>query len=163
MNGTDALKVYLEGRIAMWEMMGNPAVMERFLLRNGTFRPGAPFTGTRGKAKECFSNSTHLSIAKELTYEEGLFIRPDLPIAIHHAWCVDESGVVHDCTIDRPEECAYVGVTIESQELWRLITASGYYGVLDMGVGCNTKFMYGRDPDLEKIVTDIIAKERAYG
>lgn len=85
----------------------------------------------RGTPKECFSNATHLSIRTGLTYVEGFVVRADIPIPILHGWCVDDDNTVVDPTIDRPEECEYYGIPINSDFLQDQMHKSGMYGILD--------------------------------
>lgn len=61
----------------------------------------------------CFSNCFDLTaMHNDLTYCEGFVHQSGLPINIHHAWCLDATGVVIEPTlIDRPYETrTYFGI-----------------------------------------------------
>ena len=143
-----------------WAMLEAPALPERFILRNGRCFTGRklPAGFKKGKIKQCFQNSTLLldtRAGRRLRYVEGFFMRSDLCFPIMHAWCIDEDDQVVDVTLDRPEECQYVGFVMSRNELWDEITKTECYGVLDTGFGLNHKFMFARDPELEEIVRGV--------
>lgn len=148
------IREYLEQMVKGLESIGHPAIMERFVLRNGKEFVAQPFTGLRATPKECFSNATHLHVG---TYVEGYTMRRDLPLAFHHAWRV-ENGKVIDNTLQRPEECEYMGVEIEFRELMRELDRNRVYGILDTGM-VNFEFMFKRDPELKTIAEKIIGRE----
>jgi hypothetical protein len=148
------IKGYLETMVNGYEQIGHPAVMERFVLRNGKVFEAQPYTGKRGKPKQCFQNATHMHVG---TYAEGYMWRESLPIAIHHAWRVKDGKVI-DNTVDRPEERQYIGVELDADELFRELNRYKVYGVLDCGWELNWEFMFTRDPGLETIVNKIVGR-----
>lgn len=150
------IKQQLEDRVAQWEAIGHPAIMERFVLRNGTYRKGVAYKGRPGVPKQCFSNATHLLWQGKVdSYEEGFACRPDTHwFLVHHGWGVKEGAVV-DPTWKDPEECEYMGVTIPRPELDRELGRNGVYGILDPGM-INFRFMFDRDPELKGIVEGIV-------
>lgn len=79
-------------------ILGSSAT-EEVLLERGRFYEwrGTPEGLTYGRAKECYTNATHLAaLDKRLTYVEGVAFHGILPCG--HAWCVDADGRVHDPT-----------------------------------------------------------------
>lgn len=138
------IKAHLEQEYENWKKLGHPAVMQRFVLRNGRQYKAAPYTGKRLPKKECFSNAAHLRTGD---YVEGYATRPDIGILIHHAWCVKD-GVVIDPTWDRPEECQYFGVKFTQAVLYKELIRLDHYGLLDTPRGLNIKFMLQIDPKL---------------
>ena len=155
----NALVQMLQQQIDSWATLRHPAVMERFILRNGTAYSGSPLPLDHAKreAKECFKNSTHAAFYYDYTYCEGIAIRKSLPFPIHHAWCLRDGEVV-DFTWDEPEDCLYLGVSINRQDLTEELMLNGVYGVLDTGYGLNTRFMFKRDPELQQIVESFMAR-----
>jgi hypothetical protein len=120
------------------------APIERFVLEVGRDFVAARRPRGIGKRRDgmCFMHAFQLAMErKELEYAEGMAMRPDLPIAMHHAWCVTKSGVVVDDTWKDPERCRYRGVIISGEELLVECLKSGIYGVLDTGRGANLKLM----------------------
>lgn len=146
------LKEVLEATIKAWEQLGVRALMERFVVRNGTLRRGSLFNGKRGTPKECFSNAVDLSLSNGLTYVEGYAMRPAMGIPIHHAWCEDEEGRVFDPTWADAGDCQYLGVSFTQSALFAEMRKHEVYGVLDTGRGINTEFMFRYDPELAQIV-----------
>jgi len=153
------IQTHLTELVNGFERVGHPAVMERFILRNGKLRHGAPYKGKMGKPKNCFHNATHLMMDDtKLKYEEGYVMIPGIPLANHHAWCVDPKGIVLEPTIPNAERYTYMGVHIEEKELWKQLATNEVYGVLDTGRGVNTSFVFKHDPELKKIVDEVIKK-----
>lgn len=155
------LREYLQTMADSWGVLGHPAVMERFVLRNGTEFEGRdlPKGFRRGKAKACFENSINLVVRKrDLRYVEGYVMHNVIPIPIHHAWAVDADNRVIDVTIQQPAECQYMGVVMSRQECWTEVSRNDVYGVLDTGLGANVRFMFERDPELKAEVETIASK-----
>lgn len=141
----------LQKNIDMYAQIGHPAIIERFVLRNGKEFKGSPFTGRRWKAKECFRNAT-INQAYG-TYVEGYAFRPSIGLPILHAWCVKDSKVI-DGTLDAPETCFYIGVEFPEKEVWKVLNETGYYGLLDPMM-INTKLIFEMDPELKAITEQI--------
>jgi len=142
-----SIKDMLAQQIANWQCVGHPALIERFVLRNGReFKP-APLMGRRGTPKECFRNAAVRAPAVGGRYVEGFGYRPGL-ILIQHAWVAVEHGYAMDPTWDRPEECLYFGVPFD-EVVWQAEQDRlGYYGLLDTPTGINVRFLFERDPGL---------------
>jgi hypothetical protein len=85
----------------------------------------------------CFENSASLSRTPGMTYVEGsaLVAVPRL-LAIHHAWCVDAEGLVHEPTW-RTVGLAYFGVPFATDYVARRMAAARHpeHGLL-RGDGC---------------------------
>lgn len=154
MNLTEAL----QQEITVWGRMKQPALMQRFVLRNGRPMEGAPLPpgAKRGAYRACFRNSATLAIMKGYTYVEGFAFPadPELHVLLyHHAWVLDKHGVVVDPTWVHPEKCQYFGVTFTLDTLHEQIASTGYYGLLDHGaMGINHRLMFDMDPGLEQLI-----------
>jgi len=151
-----SLKRDLENQIAGFDMIGAPSLMQRFVVRNarGEF-PGSPYPFTPGTPKQCFTNATKLADGSGLTYCEGFVWRVGIPLAIHHAWCMDGDRVVDPTLRDVTEEDRFLGVEFDMQTVRREILRTGVYGLLDNGRGVNHAFIFARDPELRAIVEAI--------
>lgn len=151
--------------VAVWEKLGNPSLLSRFVLRNGTVRAGRPRPDgiRKEKDKECFANATRLSLyglSSKYRYVEGL-AACSLGFPILHAWCEDAAGNVIDPTWREPEKCSYMGVVITASELQYSMLKHEVYGVLETGVGFNMDFMLARDPELITILEEFRVRNRA--
>lgn len=157
-----SLRDYLTQTSDNWASIGIPALMERFVLRNGREFKGRPLPRSykRGTPKECFSNAIHLvhETAPRLTYVEGYVLRENLPILIHHAWAIDSRNRVVDVTLENADAtCAYMGVVIPWNEVWRVVKRTKVYGVFDTGRGLNAEWMFERDPPLKALIENLIS------
>lgn len=146
------IQTFLRERIEQWGAIGHPALMERFIDRNGTVFQPAPYAGVRMTPKMCFQNSTEFVYEHGGLYAEGYGWRQGFPLLVHHAWVVKDGRVI-DPTWDQPETCQYIGVTLPPHELAREIAKSGYYSVLDPGM-INLDWMFGRDPGLRDFLPE---------
>jgi hypothetical protein len=136
-------------------------VLERFILRNGDEYKGRklPKGYRRGTPKECYANAARLVGEKPgLRYVEGFVWRDSLPLAIQHAWCIDAKGRVIDVTLGDPEKCQYMGIAVIRAELWDELRKTGYFGLLDSGLGLNTEWMFKIDPGLKAVVEAVMGK-----
>ena len=112
---------------------------DQMVLKHGLlFKHGPNVTPTEREysattAKECFLNATHAALEhRDLTYVEGFAYNGILPI--HHAWLVDEDGVVHDPTwasMQGREGDAdiYIGIPFKTDWLLRHLAEKETYGV----------------------------------
>ncbi len=149
------LKQLLEQHVEMFEKIGHPALLERFVLRNMMYEAdGKPYAEKRGKPKMCFMNATHLALETGLRYVEGFCTSKDIGFPFHHAWC-DDGGDVVDPTLKNPENYEYIGVEIPDADLIASMDKWKDYGVLDYGM-INHEYLYKRDPELKKIVDEMI-------
>jgi hypothetical protein len=118
--------------------------LERFVLEVGRdFMAARRPRGIRKRRdKLCFMHAFQLAMDHpELEYAEGMSTMADLPIAVHHAWCVTKDGAVVDDTWEDPERGRYRGVIISREDLLVECLKSGIYGVLDTWRGANLKLM----------------------
>ena len=152
------VRQHLRTMIAQWAAVGQPALIERFVLHGGAAYEGAalPAKYERGEPKQCFQNATKLvwSNGRTLTYCEGFVIDPDIGFPIQHAWAITKRGVVIDNTLRTPEANAYFGVPFTRHVLNRELRASGVYGLLDTGRGPNVAL-------IERIAPGVISEARA--
>lgn len=132
-----------------WSKIGHPALMQRFLLRNGSAFEAQPFQGRRGKRGECFRNA--YNAIGSGTYCEGYGWRNGLPILIHHAWRVDGNQAI-DSTWDRPEECQYWGICFTDADLFEEVQKHRVYGMFDTSAGLNIDLMLRIDPGLREFI-----------
>lgn len=111
------------------KMHGRPSV-EGFILRHGRGYPTDEGSFVGGKPHMCYENTLKASLESDsLTYVEGYISVHG--ISIHHAWNVDEGGVVRDHTIgDRKGVQGYFGVPLRTDYALRSTLSRGYYGVL---------------------------------
>ena len=124
------------------------AGLEDFLLQEGEpFDPLPCETYIRlGTPKECFANASRYVLDhSSFRYAEGLILLPSLPIAIHHAWVVNLSGLAVDVTLKWEANAAYYGVIFQTLDLSRRLLKQQTYGLFDDGVGY-TDLIKGTDP-----------------
>lgn len=143
---------YLEGMVEGLDWLGHPALMERFILRNGKPMKGTKLKGALKPMKECFANATRLSWKGGGRYIEGYALRPDL-IPLHHAW-VEINGKAMDPTWEAPEDTVYFGVPFDTHVVARTTIDSGVFGMLDIGGGINLDLMLEIDPGLAEFVPE---------
>jgi len=154
-----SIKENLEQSVAAWEFLGVPALLERFVLRNGkAFKPRKRI-GRKRKAKMCFMNAFDFVSGNEGTqYVEGFTTTHG--ISIHHAWVTTTGDDAMDPTLDAAEH-EYFGVTFTREQMIESARATGYYSILDQGMGLNAELMFALDPELEQIVKAIKPRSRA--
>lgn len=142
----------LDNVIANWETIGHPALLERFVRRNGKEFKAQPFIGHRMEQKQCFMNAAHYShMMPHYDYVEGFMWREGFPLLIHHAWCTDADNNVIDPTLVDPENCQFFGLMIPQDELNAELIRNGVYGLFDPGRGYNTDLIFQRDPELKEL------------
>ena len=148
------LETMLKRQVSTWERLGHPAIIERFVLRNGRAYEPMPRIGRKMRNKECFSNTTKFILRQNTgTYIEGYGYNIVMPIL--HAWVsIDDKAM--DPTWKYPMKCQYFGVEFSEDELHHQIFKNGYFGILDGPTGINYKFIFGKDNELKEIVEDII-------
>jgi hypothetical protein len=91
------------------------------VLKRGRFYQTQPFPKgyRRGKAQDCYGNSSKLAMFKEgLTYCEGAVLCQFGTLVSHvdHAWCVTDDGKVIDVTL-KNAGLSYFGVPLTLEEL----------------------------------------------
>lgn len=141
----------LAAQIDSWAHIGHPAPMERFVLKHGRdMSPYADHPYEIGTPKECFTNAGQMALWEgDLTYVEGFALRPRLGILIHHAWLMDQEGLAIDVTWTDTAECLYFGIPFDNSVLRSEIRRTGYWGLLDSGMGVNLDFYQQFDPAFE--------------
>lgn len=170
-NDPEALKALLEAQVKRWEHLGHPALLERFILRNGHTGKAQkrPKKWRKRPNKECFKNAAEFVIENAdyvkgkhpYIYVEGYALKPRLGVLIHHAWAEDEHGNVIDLTWEDPETALYYGVSFSLDDLRDELLKNQVYGLLDLFAGgLNTELMFDTDPELRKIVQDVIDSRR---
>jgi hypothetical protein len=84
-----------------------------------------------GQMKQCYMNAGRLATERpQFIYCEGYARRKGVPLAVHHAWCLDEEGYVLDLTWPYDEENEYLGVALHDRFLLESLSANGYWGIL---------------------------------
>jgi len=153
----EMLKENLTNTVESWEKLGHPAILERFVLRNGrAFKPRDRI-GRRKKASLCFMNAAHFvfaNLSKGAKYVEGYAMDKKIGWPIHHAWVTLDGKTAMDPTLNA-EHYDYYGVEIDTDMLRKELLRNKVYGVLDTGYGMNTEFMFKVDPELETIVKNV--------
>jgi hypothetical protein len=150
------IKEYLTEEVSNWEFIGHPALMQRFVLRNGKEYQPVKRIGPKGEPKGCFGNATNVVLKKraaaEWDYVEGFAIHRERPImAFHHAWVTTNGNDAMDPTLDA-EEYEYFGIAFAKAIVVETVKRTGYYGLFDTGLGMNVKLMFEMDPELKGIV-----------
>lgn len=152
-----SIKDFLQRCIDTWEQVHHPALMERFVIRQGVVCEARPFEGQRMTPQECFKNAMDglfTTSGHGLMYCEGFGLRPNIPLLVHHAWLVTPDLKVVDPTWEKPEECQYVGVTYDRDAAWEIMQETGHYGLFDHGIGFNLTVALARDPGLIDFVPE---------
>lgn len=115
---SERLRAALRSQCDGWHALGAPAgawLIPEFILSNGIdcAAQALPDGFIQGQPRKCFENSARLvAHVKDLIYCEGFVTTPRAPFPIHHAWAIDLDRNVIDLTLEEPQLCAYVGVTI---------------------------------------------------
>lgn len=101
---------------------------------------GIPFTKRidsqefRGQARACYKNCYELIGKNEkFHYCEGYATYTDLPVAVAHAWLVNNTGTVIDPTWTdlKLEEVAYLGVVFTRKFVREMALKTKVYGILE--------------------------------
>lgn len=160
------IREMLESTVATWEKLGHPALLERFVLRNGRlFEPTKRRLGRPGPPKNCYQNATNLVLRERQRrpiplYVEGFTVIKDLPVlAIQHSWVSMTGEDAMDPTLNAANH-EYFGVAFSLTQLVREITKNKVYGLLDLGLGLNTKLMFSIDPPLEAICREVVSNRK---
>lgn len=155
------IKDCLAQQIDIWGRVGHPAIMERFVLRNGKVFTPEPFSGRRLKRGECFSNASQSVNNGRFgggIYVEGFGYRPGLTL-IHHAWIGIGDDAI-DPTWEAPESAEYMGVEFSDEERCHEQLRTGYYALLDNPTTMiNVRLIFQRDPELKPIIEKFIGRE----
>ena len=162
----EVIKAYIEQQVESHAYMGNSAMVERFVLRNGHVGIGkARPKGVRKMAdRQCYANSARAIIDNRfpgMTYVEGLAMNKDIGMLINHAWLEDADHTVLDLTWRDPANALYYGVPFTKDELRENIVKNGVYGLLLQFDMYNVDLIYRKDRELEDIVNKIIAERKA--
>lgn len=155
------LKEYLEQTVADWERaFGHPALLDRFILRNGKPFVAPSKNVRRGRAQQCFRNSSNYVISHDgAQYVEGYVMWPDIPIPILHAWVTLDGIHAKDPTMKDTGNCSYFGIIFDLETMMKEQMRNKCYGLLDQGLGLNHRFMFEIDPELRNVV-EVIKQRR---
>jgi len=151
------LREMLETEVSNWACLGHPALLSRFILRHGrTFTPRKRL-GRRQRAKQCFLNAAQIVFRDgKATYVEGFILNMRLPIMpILHAWVTYDGKHAMDPTLPNERDYEYLGMTFDTDTLRKETVRNGVYGLLDPGIGYNTRLIFAIDPALEQICHDV--------
>jgi hypothetical protein len=97
--------------------------------------------------KQCFYNTfavIHRAVVdpEKWFYAEGMVMRANLPIPIHHAFLVNRAGEVMDLTLrDASAEEQYFGIPFKFDYVIRETMRLGYYGLFSNGIHYNQCIM----------------------
>lgn len=154
------IKELLQQKVDLLAEMKHPAVLELFVLRNGSVFKGAkrPKAIRKRENRMCFKNATQISHEFGYPYYEGFAASSTIGFPIHHAWNL-VNGVVLDTTWKDPENAEYMGVHLESEALNRELLKNGYYGVLSSDITHNFDFIFRIDPGLKAECEKIAGRE----
>lgn len=154
------------GLEAIAAMPGVDPAMVQFLREAGIPRRGSPLPSKmrRGPMRYCFQNSGDAAWRHGLLYCEGLARHPDVPMEVHHAWCLDpKTGRVVDPTWKKPEECTYLGIAVTLPTLAACQLDCGHYALLDHGRGFEAgiaRRLLEDQPKAEAHISDVRASAR---
>lgn len=153
----------LERYVSMLKQLEVPALVERFVLRNGEeFNPPSyPSPQRMGfKPQMCFKNAYMVASSdpEEYTYVEGFALTKELygkmPITtIHHAWCVDRWDKIIDPTWNS-RGAAYFGVRFSLDRVYKELSKNKVFGLLITTEMINIRMLFEVDPDLQKVVLE---------
>jgi hypothetical protein len=157
-NAMSGLRATLMRESINWRALGaNPGawLVQEYVGREGIdcqaqalpsrFRPMTP--------QYCFANASKLMRRKGLRYCEGYVWRTSFPITIHHAWVIDDQNRVIDPTLERPEECEYLGIVFTADDLR---TRNGGAALLVTSLGMvNAEFILKRCPALGDLMKSV--------
>jgi hypothetical protein len=139
---------------------GNGAwLMQEFLLRNGKlfYSQPKPRRYKMRTPKYCFYNARMLAKRSHgaLRYAEGYVASSDIPMLIHHAWCVNLDDRVVDNTLQnyqtgesRSALAQYFGM-IFPPEIW---PRGGGESMLDSGRGFRIDLWLEIDPGFKEVI-----------
>ncbi len=144
------IKERIQQEIEMFSRVGHSALMQRFILKHGL-----PFTEHTkvelGTQKECFKNAATLALSSpSYRYYEGYILRAELPLLIHHAWCVNGEAKIADPTLRDSSNTEYYGAEFDHKILLDELLRNKVYGLLDTGVSINVRLIKKLDPQLVK-------------
>ena len=157
------IKQEIEDQVARWERLGSPALLDRFILRNG--HEGIAQSRPKGLRKladkQCFRNAA-LNVRMGYHYVEGYATAPfALGILVHHAWLEDDENRVIDLTWKDPSKAAYYGVRFDQDEMSEELLRTGFYGLLVQHDMFNDDFMFRQDPGLKDVYQRFVALRQA--
>lgn len=127
---THALIQYLE----MFKDFNNGNTLENIVLQHGKFYNPPTFAPrpkhiVKGRDKHCFDNSYHIAIQnKGYTYVEGIAVSL---IPLHHAWVLDENGIVIETTW-QDAGSGYYGIAFDFKFIHQVFLDTKTYGVIDL-------------------------------
>ncbi len=94
-------------------MAGMGVLFPRLVLAAGQETRGTalPARYERGRQRMCYANAAQLALGEPgLLYCEGYAVSSEMPLALHHAWCLTPNGEVVDPTWERSDRCVYLGI-----------------------------------------------------
>lgn len=109
--------------------------MASLVLAHGTLWSAdeKTFRGRRMTIKQCFKNAANMVIQNNnLVYCEGYAYASDLPIAVEHAWVLQDGNVIDPTLRPRPGvNYVYYGIQIKYDYLAKQLVKNRVYGILD--------------------------------
>jgi hypothetical protein len=145
------IKDQLKELVDNWAVLGHPALLENFVLRNGKEFTPRKRIGRKRMMKECFKNAQEFVWENpETTYVEGWVVNSSLPFPIHHAWVTVTGKDAMDPTLDAKGH-EYFGIAFNTRITHSQMLKNKVYGILDPGHGLNYELMFELDPELKTI------------
>lgn len=139
-----------------FETSFNPigGILKKFVIKNGIeFKNVNTKHCFKLTPKECFKNSSDISLMHNLLYVEGFAIRKSLNYPIHHAWNVDSENRVIDSTWNNSSDCEYYGIIFTKDVLSKQLYKNKVYGLLDIGT-LNINLMKKMDKEICQLLSE---------
>lgn len=130
--------------------------MEEFLVQAGIECHAQPLPDKYPPMmpKACFDNIAYLvRYRRSLRYCEGYVTHSGFPIAVHHAWAIDNDDRVIDPTLRDPEQYQFLGYPLLLKERRKWINRYSH-AVFDTGSGRNVFFMLSHRPGLFDMIDE---------
>ncbi len=150
-----------------WESLGQFALWQRFLLRNGkAYTMRLLPAHERGTPGYCFFNAgTMLKDFKGGAYVEGMAMTGGL-VPLHHAW-VGVGDQAYEVTWSprlvsgKPRTAEYLGVPLTKAQRRKGIGKTGTASAFSDSMSWNTDLIFEIDPELEREMDKWLASSKS--
>jgi hypothetical protein len=132
----------------------NAWLLPELIARKGVpfVRAACPQSIKLGIPNKCFLNAVVLAQRHGYDYVEGVCVRKDIGVAVHHAWCAEpDSQNVIDNTLRVPAD-SYLGIRFLRERLYGLLGDSKYFGFLAEPNQTSYALELSLDPTLRELL-----------